>query len=282
MRLIALLMSAAAAFSAGAAQAAPTVEIKDAVAQVTVVPEDRSDVRVEIVAQNRRLPLNVRQVGSRTVIDGGLGGQKIRGCRGSGFSASVRVAGLGEVAAAAMPHIVVHAPRSIDVYAGGAVFGSVGRARDLTLGAAGCGDWTIANVERRLHVSLAGSGGARAGTAGQAKLRLAGSGDIAMAAVYGPLEVDVAGAGDVRVKSMSGPLEVHMAGSGDVVVDAGRASTARITVAGSGNVTFGGVADTLSARVTGAGDVRVHTVRGRVRRTVMGSGEVRVGDSRRP
>jgi elongation factor Tu len=49
MRLIALLMSAAASLGAQAAQAAPAVEIKDAVAQVTVIPEDRADVRIEIV-----------------------------------------------------------------------------------------------------------------------------------------------------------------------------------------------------------------------------------------
>ena len=276
MRLIALLLGAAVGFGAGAARSAPTVEIKDAVAQVTVVPEERADIRVEIVTANRRLPLQIRQAGARTVIDGGLRGQKIRGCGGAGRMAA-RVADLGEVALKDMPHVVIHAPRSVDIYAGGAVFGAVGRARDVTLGAAGCGDWTLANVENRLQVSLAGSGGARAGTAGEAKLRLVGSGDIAMAGARGRLEVDVAGAGDVRVKSMSGPLEVHMAGSGDVVIDGGRASTARVTVAGSGNVTFGGVADTLSARVTGAGDIRVRAVRGQVRRAVVGSGKVRIG-----
>lgn len=277
MRLIALLLGAALGFGADAARSAPTVEIKDAVARVTVAPEDRADIRVEIVTQNRQLPLKVRQVGARTVVDGGLGGQKIRGCRGVGRDVAARVAGLGEFAVRDMPHVVVRAPRSVDVYAGGAVFGSVGRTRNLTLGAAGCGDWTLANVEGRLQVSLAGSGGARAGTAAQAKLRVAGSGDIATGAVRGPLEVDVAGAGDVRVQSMSGPLTVHVAGSGDVLIEQGRASAARVTVAGSGNVIFGGVAETLNARVTGSGDVRVRAVRGQVRKAVVGAGKVRIG-----
>ena len=282
MRLIALLLGAAAAFAADAAQAGPTVEIKDAVARVTVVPEDRADIRVEVVTWNRRLPLEIRQAGPRTIVDGGLRGERIRGCGGLGDGPAARVAGLGEVALRDMPHIVVHAPRSVDIYAGGAVFGAVGRTRNLTLGAAGCGDWTLANVEERLQVSLAGAGGARAGTAAQAKLRVAGSGDIATGAVLGPLEVDVAGAGDVRVKSMSGPLAVHMAGSGDVIIGAGRASAARVTVAGSGAVNFGGVAETLSARVTGSGDVWVRAVRGQVRKAVVGSGKVRVGYLPRP
>lgn len=280
MRLIALLMSAAASLAAQAAYAAPSgpaVEIKDAVAQVTVIPEDRADVRIEIVSRNPRLPLKIRQARNRTVIDGGLNGSKIRGCRGSGDNVVVRVAGVGDVALRDMPRIVVHAPRDVDASAGGAVFGSVGRARNVTLGNAGCGDWTVANVEQHLKINLAGAGDARAGAAGQASLRVAGSGDIATAEVRGRLDVDVAGAGNVRVKSMAGPLDVHVAGAGDVLVQDGQASAMTVSVAGSGNVVFGGVADTLTARIAGSGDVRARQVRGQVRKTVMGSGAVRIG-----
>ena len=45
-------MAAAAASPRGAAHAA-SVEIRDAVARVTVVPEDRADVRVEIITPIR-------------------------------------------------------------------------------------------------------------------------------------------------------------------------------------------------------------------------------------
>lgn len=279
MRFIALLMSAAASFAAQPAQAAPSpaVEIKDAVAQVTVIPEDRADVRIEIVSRNPRLPLKIRQARNRTVIDGGLNGTKIRGCRGSGDNVVVRVAGVGDIAFKDMPRIVIHAPRDVDASAGGAVFGSVGRARNVTLGNAGCGDWTVANVEQHLKINLAGSGDARAGGAGQASLRVAGTGGIAAAEVRGRLDVDVAGAGNVRVKSMAGPLDVHVAGAGDVLVQDGQASTMTVSVAGSGNVVFGGVAGTLTARIAGSGDVRARQVRGQVRKTVMGSGAVRIG-----
>ena len=61
MRLdIALLAATAVVLSAGAAQAAVSVEIRDAAARVTIVPEDRSDVRVEVVTPNAKLPLTVR------------------------------------------------------------------------------------------------------------------------------------------------------------------------------------------------------------------------------
>jgi hypothetical protein len=277
-RGIALLVGAAVALGAAAAEAAPpALEIKDAVAQVTVIPEDRADVRVDILTSNRRLPLKVKAGRTRTVVDGGLGGHRIRSCRGGGADAVVRVAGVGDVPARDMPQIVVHAPRDVDLSAGGAIYGAVGRTRSLTLGAAGCGDWTVANVEQRLRVNLAGAANARAGSAGAAMLRVAGSGDISAAEVRGRVDVDVAGAGDVWVKSVAGPLDVHIAGSGDVTVQGGRASAMTASVAGSGNVTFGGVADSLEARIVGSGDVRARQVRGPIKKAVMGSGAVRIG-----
>lgn len=278
MRLIALLMGAAASLGGpAAAQGLPAVEIKDAVAQVTVIPEDRTDIRIEVVTQNRRLPLKIKETRTRTVIDGGLDGQKIRGCSGRGADVVVRVAGVGDVALKDMPHIVIHTPRDVDASAGGAVFGVVGRARNVNLGNAGCGDWTVANVEQRLRVNLAGSGDARTGAAGAATLRVAGSGDIATADVRGRLDVDVAGSGNVRVRSIAGPLDVHVAGAGDVVVLNGQASAMTASIAGSGNVVFGGVAGSLTARIAGSGDVRARQVQGLVKKSVMGSGAVRIG-----
>jgi hypothetical protein len=276
MRLPIALLAAAAALAGGTAHAA-SVEVKDAVARVTVIPENRSDVKVEIVNPNPRLPLSVRTLGGRTIVDGDLRRNKIRDCHGSGERVSVHVAGLGEVAWRDMPQIVIRTPRDVDIDTGGAVFGTIGRAANVDLGNAGCGDWTVANVEGRLRVSQAGSGDTRTGSAGEAKLRVAGSGNVSAADVRGRLDVDVAGSGDVTVASMSGPLDVHVAGSGDVRVGGGHATEMSVSVAGSGDVNFGGVAETLKARIAGSGDVRARQVRGQVSKTVMGSGGVTIG-----
>jgi hypothetical protein len=280
--LIAMLLASAAADLGGAAAWAgpaqiPAVEIKDAVARVTVIPEHRTDIAIEIITYNRNLPLKVRTIRGRTVIDGGLDGGKIRGCDAQGPDRVVRVAAIGDVPLRDLPHIVVRAPRDVDISAGGAVFGAIGRARNVTLGSAGCGDWTVANVEQSLQINLAGSGDARTGAAGVAKLRVTGSGDISTAAVRGRLDVDLAGAGNVRVRTMTGVLDVHMAGSGDVDVADGQATAMTVSMAGSGNVVFGGVADTLSARIAGSGDVKARQVRGQVRRNILGSGSVQIG-----
>lgn len=276
MRLQTTLLAAmAATFAAGAAQAA-VVEIEDAVARVTVVPEDRKDIKVEIVSANSRLPLTVRTMGDRTVIDGDLD-RRIRNCKSSGEASRVYVRDVGEVTWAQMPQVVIRTPRDVRIEADGAVFGSVGRSASLDLGNAGCGDWTIANVEGAARVGQAGSGDTRMGTSGSLKVRVAGSGDVAAADVRGPLDVNIAGSGSAAIRSVNGPLDVSIAGSGDVDIGGGRATTMKVSVAGSGDVEFRGSADSLKASIAGSGDVHANEVKGQVSKTILGSGSVRVG-----
>jgi hypothetical protein len=278
MRISPMLTAAvAAALSAVAgAASAQSVEVKDAVARVTVIPEGRSDIKVEFLSNNPRLPMQVRTFGGKTIVDGDLG-RRIRNCRGSGERTMVEVRGVGDIGWRDMPQVVIRTPRDAKVEVGGAVFGSVGRSASLELGNAGCGDWTVANVEGRLRISQAGSGDTRAGGAAEAKVRTAGSGDVAMADVHGPLEVEIAGSGDVNVGAISGTLDVRVAGSGDVKVAGGHANAMNVSIAGSGDVSFGGTADSLKARIMGSGDVHAREVRGPISKMVMGSGGVSVG-----
>jgi hypothetical protein len=270
-----MLVAAMFGLGAGSAQAA-SIEIKDAVARVTVVPQDRSDIKVEVTAPNPRLPLTIRSLGGRTILDGDLG-RKIRDCQGRGESSRVTVRGVGEVGWSQMPQVVIYTPRDVDLNAGGAVFGSIGRSNSLRLDNSGCGDWIIANVAQNAKVRQAGSGDTRMGSSGALQVRVAGSGDIAAADVRGGVEISIAGSGDADVKSVNGPLEVNVAGSGDVLVAGGRATTMKVSVAGSGDVDFRGSADSVRARIAGSGDVHVDQVTGEVTKMVMGSGSVRVG-----
>lgn len=277
MRLPLIMLAAVGlAALAGAAQAADSVEVRDAVARVTVIPEARNDVKVEFLTTNPRLPLQVRSFGGRTIVDGGLR-HRIHGCRGGGGNVRVDVRGVGEVGWRDMPQVVIRTPRDVKIEAGEAVFGSVGRSASLDLANGGCGDWTVANVEGEMRINQAGSGDTRTGGAGRARIRTAGSGDVATADVHGALDVEIAGSGDVAVASVSGPMEVRVAGAGDVKVGNGHATTMNVAVAGSGDVDFGGVADQLKARIMGSGDVHAREVRGPVSKVVMGSGSVSVG-----
>lgn len=274
MRLQMVLL-AATVLGAGSAQAA-SVEIRDAVVRVTVVPENRSDIKIEVVKPNAKLPLSVRTRGDRTILDGDLD-RRIRSCRGSAGKASVDVRRVGRIGWGDMPEVVIRTPRDVKVEAGGAVFGSIGRSASLSLSNAGCGDWTVANVEGEANLGQAGSGDTRMGSSGSLRLRVAGSGDMSAAEVSGGLDVNIAGSGSASVRSISGPLEVSVAGSGDVVIGGGRATTMKVSVAGSGDIDFRGTADSLRARIAGSGDVRAREVKGEISKSIMGSGNVHIG-----
>lgn len=274
--IFALSLAAAGLSLATGAQAAPSVEVRDAVARVVVTPEARQDVQVDFLTTNPSLPLTIRTEGQRVIVDGDLD-RSIRACHARGARSSVTVGGIGEVAYADMPQVVIRTPMAVDLKIGGAVFGVVGRSQSLRIANAGCGDWTLANVSGKLDAALAGSGDLRAGSAGAATLRLTGSGNMAARQISGPLAVDLAGSGDVTVASLIGSsLKISLAGSGDVGVEAGKVDAMSASVAGSGDVRFDGEARSLQAAIVGSGDIRVRKVTGTVSRSVIGSGDIRV------
>jgi hypothetical protein len=271
------LATAGAMTLAGAAMAAPAVEIDHAVARVIVSPEPRSDIRVEILRANPRLPIRVWSLFGRTYVDGGLAGRRVHGCRGTVAEPGAYVLGIGEVGPDQMPKILIHTPMNARIAAGGAVFGQVGRSTSLALSNAGCGDWQAGNVRGRLTVNVSGSGSVRTGLAGAATLSVAGSGGITTHDISGPLEVMNLGSGVIDVASVQGVFKARIAGSGHVTVAGGHASAMQAQVAGSGDIALKGVADSLQASVMGSGDVRVLRVIGPVHKAIAGSGAVRIG-----
>lgn len=275
MRRFAAVLIAGVGFAGGVAHAA-SVEVKDAVARVVIVPEPRADIKVEMLTTNPGLPLQIRSLGDQVIIDGNLN-RRIKNCYSMAGHIRVHVSGIGDVGYDDMPQVLIRVPKDAKVSAGGAVFGSVGKSNSLDLSSAGCGDWKVANVSGKLSVRVAGSGDVSTGGAGEGVVRVSGSGDVRTGNISGPLTVDLAGSGDISANSIDGPLSVKVAGSGDVSVEGGKSSEVIISVAGSGNVTFEGVAQTLRARVAGSGDVHIKQVTGEVSKAVAGSGEITIG-----
>ncbi|HWA61583.1 MAG TPA: DUF2807 domain-containing protein [Caulobacteraceae bacterium] len=269
----ALCFVALGVLGAGASRAEPSVEIRHAAARVVVIPEARSDVFVNVIRPNPRLPIHVGHFAGRTYVDGGLA-HRIRDCRPG---RRVTIDGIGDVAYADLPQIVIHTPMKVRLSASEAVFGSIGRTESLQFGNAGCGDWTVANVRGHMELSQAGSGDTHAGSAGSAELRIAGSGDITTQQIHGTLQAVSAGSGKIQAASVGGDFNARVAGSGDVRADTGDVRGMKVSIAGSGDVEFGGVAQSLEASVVGSGDVRVYRVTGPVVRHMLGSGAVRVG-----
>lgn len=286
---------AAAALAGPALAGPPEVEVRNAVARVVVIVEDRTDVGVEIEQGSSTLPaLELRRRGDQIRIDGGLGrgrvaglrigGDRIGSCRSGptdarqpGEGASVEVSRLGRINVADAPLIVIRTPRTVDLSVGGAVHGAVGRgATTVDLGNAGCGDWTVANTEN-LSISMAGSGSVRAGTSTRLDVSVAGSGEVRAGATRN-LDVSVAGSGDVWVAEANGPVDVSIAGSGDVTVAGGQVGAVDVSIAGSGDVDIRATVASVDASIMGSGDVHVAGVTGAVERSIMGSGSVTVGE----
>lgn len=288
MKPIALTAAAFLALAAGAvaapALAESDVEIKNAVARVVVIVEDRTDIAVEIEPGSSGLPaLQVTRRGDRVIIDGDLR-RRIRNCSGvnadavqPGDGASVEVRDLGRVPLNDAPLIVIRSPRAVELGASGAVFGAVGRgASSVDLSNGGCGAWTIANVGGPLSVGVGGSGPVRAGTSQSLELAIGGSGDI-IAGATGPAEVSIGGSGRVELASASGDIEIAIGGSGDVRVRGGRSQDIEVSIAGSGDIQHGGEVRNARVSIVGAGDVRLRAATGTVSRSIMGSGDVTVG-----
>jgi hypothetical protein len=277
MRLAIALLSAAAALATAGAASAASVELKDAVVRVTVIPEDRADVKVEIVRANPKLPLEVRSFGGATIVDGGLG-HRIRDCHHRSDRPEVWVSGVGRVEGDEIPQVVIHTPKAVSLSSSGAVFGSIGRAGSLQLHDSGCSNWTIADVAGDASVQESGAGTIQMGATGRLGVHLSGAASIHAVRVRQGLDAQLSGAGNVQVEDVAGPVEAHVSGVGRVRMAGGHATSLRASVSGIGGVDFGGTADTLDAGISGLGSVRVKHVNGAVTKSVSGAGHVTIDE----
>ena len=261
---------------AGAAQAAPVLEIRGAAARVVVVPQNRSTISVFLVRANKRLPLSISHYGAKVTVTGDIG-RKSRGCLINGGGQGARILGRGAFAYADLPQLVILTPMTVKISAGDAVFGTVGRSAAVDLTNSGCGDWTLANVSGPIRLNQFGSGHAWVGDVGGADLNVADAGKIDLRRVRSGVRAVSSGSGDVRAVLVNGPLNLRIAGSGDIRVTGGQVSALTVAIAGSGAVLFGGVARHLDASVAGPGVVTVAKVTGEVKQHVFGAGAVHVG-----
>lgn len=288
MKSIVIAASAAAALLGTMAVAAPAsaqeARIRNAVARVVVIVEDRQDIGVEITPGSANLPApTLTRRGNDIQIDGGLR-NRFNNCNSGspnasqpGEGATVEVRGVGRIRVTDAPLIVLRTPRAVDVSADGAVYGSVGRgASSIELGNGGCGVWTVANTSGKLDLSLGGSGAIRAGTSGELDASVGGSGAI-FAGATGASDLSVGGSGGVTLSSVSGPSKIAIGGSGNVSIRGGDAPRVQVAIGGSGNVNFAGTVRDLSVSIAGSGDVRVANVTGNVSKSIVGSGNVTIG-----
>lgn len=285
MKTALFIAASVAGLTAAVPAVAQSVEIRDSVARVVVIPEDRADVAVEIEPGRAGLPMpRVARRGDDVRIFGEIGRNPVRNCtsassdaRQPGEGASVEVRGHGRVNMEDAPLIVVRTPRDVEVSAGGAVFGSVGRgANSLELASGGCGGWTVANVAGPAALNVGGSGSIRAGATESLKANIGGSGSVRAGATRS-LDANIGGSGSVRVASVQGDVATAIGGSGGIRIDGGRIGRLTAAIGGSGSVDANAPVGDVSASFAGSGSVRVASVSGNVTQNSFGSGRVVVG-----
>jgi hypothetical protein len=262
--------------AAGSASAA-SLEIRNAALRVVVIPEARSDISVTVLKTNPHLPIRLStDLTGGTVIDGGAWfapfGKPIW-CEAGG---DVHVWGVGHVANADLPRIVVRVPLDVRVSAGGGVFGAISGSNKLGLDVSGCGDWVVGNVRDRLAVSNSGSATVRTGTAGQMALQASGSGRIATHAAANGLDAEVSGSGEVAVEAASGLIRIRDSGSGGITVNGGQASSLDTQVSGSGDIQFKGAAQDVRASLSGIGQIGAGVVTHSLGVDISGAGDMSV------
>ena len=294
-RLFSWALAPAMLMAAGSASAG-SLDIRNAALRVVIIPEARSDVSVTVVKTNPRLPIWVSKDLTGATVTGRVAWFALFGrpiwC---GAGGDVYVWGVGRIANADLPQIVVRMPLDAQVSAGGGVFGAISASNRLDLNVSGCGDWVVGNVHDRLAVSNSSSAAVRTGTAGQMALQVSGSGRIITRAVANGLDVGLSGSGAIMVEQASGPVSIRGSGSGELVVNGGRATSVDVQVSGSGDVRFKGVAEDLRANlsgdgqisagsvtrslgvdISGSGDMAVEQASGTVRAQISGSGALRI------
>jgi hypothetical protein len=274
--LLTLGVLATAAVHAGAALAAPSVEIRGAAAQVTIIPEARRNIVVTLTRANPGLPVQIRKLGDHVYVYGDVG-RKVHGCRNGQGAVVVAVWGRPAYSLQQLPVLVIRTPMEVRLSAGDAVFGAIARSGSVDFTNRGCGDWTIADVQGLLRLNQAGAGDAHIGSSGSSALSVAGSGGISTGPIRAGLTAVSSGSGDIAVASVSGPVDARVAGPGSIDMAAGSVTTMTVSIAGSGAVTLHGTAQTLQASIAGKGDVSVTKVTGAITKQVFGSGAVRVG-----
>lgn len=260
-------------------------------AHVTITPEDRQDVSIEITNPGHVPMPTIARDGDDIVVDGHLANRV--DCDDAG-GADVR--GYSRVALADLPQIVVHAPRTLHVDFDGAGLAEVGPSQALHLEVSGCGGATAADVAQELEVDVRGSGRVQAGAAHNLNADVMGSGGLTTGAIADGADVSVFGSGSVTVASVTGTLKSSSHGSGDVTVSAGTITNAefdlfgsggadvaapiqrmKVSIHGSGDVNVTGAVGDVDASIFGSGGVHATSISGTVHKEIMGSGDVTSG-----
>jgi len=151
---------------------------------------------------------------------------------------------------------------------------TIGHVREAHLDMAGAGKIDVARIDGDLHLSVAGSGRIRTGSARAVHADIAGSGTASLGQIR-ELHLDIAGSGDFSAQRVDGPVKVDIMGAGSVNIKDGVADPLHLDIAGAGNFVFGGEAVDPHISAFGSGSVKLRSYRGKL--STDGMADVKIG-----
>lgn len=248
------------------------LDIRSAAANVTIIPEDRSDFSVEIDNSAGLAPMpTVGVEGENLIIDGQLRG-RIHNCGDN----TINLRGYGDVNQDQLPRITVRTPRAVDVDRSGAGRTEIGAAQSVSLDLSGCSGATIGDVEGDLDLDIAGASDVTAGAVGHLTADVSGTGNLRLGVIARGAELDLQGTGTVEIASLTGDLTTDVQGTGSVSIRGGSLGTAEIDIAGAGDMNIAAPVQTLNVSIMGVGDIDVAGAVGDLDADIMGPGSVTV------
>jgi len=261
----------------------PQIELRDMVARIVVMPEDRSDIDIRVRYGKVHVPtLMVSHHGNVTVLNGHLSnpnknfGFKFRidindTDNGEVDKGTVFISGLGNVNIGDLPLVFVRVPQNAVVKDSAYSFGQVKPSKSLDFIMNGNGDWQIEPVSGSLSVIDSGSGTLHVSSAGDSIIDSMGSGDIDIGSARN-LRISLSGSGGFS-SGQSLDTELQNSGSGDV--NLGRVRNLRAQLNGSGDLTLATVGG-ISVVNNGTSDVRIARANGPVNLDLSGSGDINI------
>ncbi|MDH7971249.1 hypothetical protein QH494_03575 [Sphingomonas sp. AR_OL41] len=258
---------------AAAAQARPTLELKNLRAEVEIVPEDRADfaISIDMPSAQGMIDKNGAQ-GQAPTVDIRGENARIEANWNTGvptFYVAASTKGYMDIAGkkaaahepqphpAGLPHIRILAPKAFTIITNAQVFGHIGPSQSLKIVDNGRGDWSIDAVARDVDIKGHGLANFHLANVGDASFDMFGTASLDCGDAR-TLDADLSGAGDVMVGHVAGKAFIVVAGIGDVTAQSisGRAD---ITIMNAGNVrVLGGTLPDLTVQsIDGLGSVDV-------------------------
>lgn len=264
------------------------VELKNMVARVHIIPENRDDVDIKVRYGNARVPtLLVSRKGDTIILNGQINTDLPRG----GFKMTIKVQGdpnsksfrfvvpnQGHMNMSDAPEVFIRVPNDARIKEDGIIYGDVAPSQNLEIISCGQGVWKLDTVKDTLSIVSCGSTDFQAERAENILINGSGSGDFYITKAI-RLKANMTGSGDMVIDSARS-VEIVNSGAGDNHINS--ANEAFLKLSGAGDVSLQRMIGPLRIESNGNGDVHVDTLLGPVVINMAGSGDVTIEDGKVP